>query len=233
MLKKIGQIILYIIIFFFASTTFTVIALKWLPVRFTPLMTIRYFENISNNNYHTQKKWKSIDDISPNMIQAVIASEDNKYMNHNGFDWDAINDAIEHNKRNKNKRGASTITQQVAKNVFLTPSRSWVRKGLEAYFTVLIEFFWSKERIMEVYLNVIEMGKGIYGAEAAAKYYFKKSARQLTREEAALIAASLPNPQERDPANPTAYLRKRQQQIIKIMRQLGNIDIRGKNKTKK
>ena len=225
MFKRIGKILLYLTIFFFASTIAVVIIFKWFPVRYTPLMAIRYFENINSKDFYTQKKWRSIDDISPNMVMAVIASEDNKFIDHNGFDWDAINAAIEHNKKNKNKRGASTISQQVAKNVFLTPSRTWLRKGLEAYFTVLIEFFWTKERIIEVYLNVIETGDGIYGVEAAAAKYFKKPAKKLTAEEAALIASSLPNPRERDPSNPTTYLKKRQQKIMQIMRNLGNINL--------
>lgn len=224
MLKKVGRVFLYLILFFFISTISIVIIYKWLPVRYTPLMAIRYFENIKLPDYHTQKKWVSINNISPNMVQAVIASEDNKFTSHSGFDWDAINAALAHNKKSKRKRGASTITQQVAKNVFLTQSRTWVRKGLEAYFTVLIEFFWSKERIIEVYLNVIETGKGVYGVEAAAQRYFKKPARKLTKNEAALIAAILPNPQERNPANPTPYLKKRQQHILKIMGQLGTIN---------
>jgi monofunctional biosynthetic peptidoglycan transglycosylase len=193
-------------------------------------MTIRYFENINDKNFYTQKKWTPIEDISPNMLMAVIASEDNKFINHSGFDWDAIDAALKHNKKSKRKRGASTITQQVAKNVFLISSRTWVRKGLEAYFTILIEFFWNKERIIEVYLNVIETGKGIYGVEAAAQRYFNKPARKLTREEAALIAAALPNPRERNPANPTAYMRQRQQQIMRVMKQLGDIDVNTKNK---
>lgn len=230
MLKRIGKFLLYLIILFFASTILTVIAFKWLPVRYTPLMAIRYFDNINDNNYYTKKAWRSIDNISPNMVMAVIASEDNKFMEHSGFDWDAIDAALAHNKRSKRKRGASTITQQVAKNVFLVPSRTWIRKGFEAYFTVLIEFFWSKERIIEVYLNVLESGQGIYGVEAAAQQYFKKSAHQLSRNEAALIAAILPNPQQRNPTQPTKYLQQRQQRILKIMSQLGNIDITNEDK---
>ncbi|MDR1055195.1 MAG: monofunctional biosynthetic peptidoglycan transglycosylase [Prevotellaceae bacterium] len=230
MFKKIGRIILYLVLLFFVSTIVSIIIFKWLPVRYTPLMTIRYFENINDKNFYTQKKWTPIEDISPNMLMAVIASEDNKFINHSGFDWDAIDAALKHNKKSKRKRGASTITQQVAKNVFLISSRTWVRKGLEAYFTILIEFFWNKERIIEVYLNVIETGKGIYGVEAAAQRYFNKPARKLTREEAALIAAALPNPRERNPANPTAYMRQRQQQIMRVMKQLGDIDVNTKNK---
>ena len=143
-------------------------------------------------------------------------------MKHWGFDFDGIKVALEKNKqRNKNAFGGSTISQQTAKNLFLWPARSWLRKGLEAYFTILIELFWSKERIMEVYLNIIEMGDGIYGIERASNIYYNVSASKLTRAQSAMIAASLPSPRKYNPKNPTAYLRKRQTQILKVMRQLG------------
>lgn len=140
-----------------------VLALKWVPVWVTPLMIQRTVENWNDKTFKTHKTWVSYDRISPELAKAVIASEDNLFDSHNGFDWKSINKAInDHEKRGKRLRGASTISQQTAKNVFLLPSRSYVRKGLEAYFTVLIEFMWGKERIMEVYLNVAEMGRGIY-----------------------------------------------------------------------
>lgn len=225
MWKKIRKFIFRCILFFFISTISLVVLFRWVPVKYTPLMLQRYIENFSNDDFRTRKQWRPISEISYNMVLAVMASEDNNFMEHSGFDWDAIDRAMEHNRRSNKKHGASTITQQTAKNVFLLPSRTWVRKGLEAYFTLLVEVFWSKERIMEVYLNVIETGKGIYGVEAAAQTYFRKSAAKLTRGEAALIAAILPNPQQRNPAKPSQYLLQRQAKIMKLMTLLNPPDI--------
>ncbi len=151
------------------------------------------------------------------MPMAVIASEDNRFAEHNGFDFIEIKKAVKENETRKRKRGASTISQQTAKNVFLWPQSSWVRKGLEVYFTFLIETFWSKERIMEVYLNSIEMGNSIYGAQAAAENKFGTTAAKLTRSQCALIAATLPNPIRFDSANPSPYILKRQKQILRLM----------------
>lgn len=225
MWKKIRKLLLRGILFFFIFTIFLVLLFRWVPVKYTPLMLQRYIENFSDDGFRTRKQWSPIEDISYNMVLAVMASEDNNFMDHSGFDWDAIDRAMEHNKRSKKKHGASTITQQTAKNVFLLPSRTWVRKGFEAYFTFLIELFWSKERIMEVYLNVIETGSGIYGVEAASRTYFNKSASGLSRAEAALIASILPDPQQRNPARPSPYLLKRQAKIIKLMSLLSPPDI--------
>lgn len=149
---------------------------------------------------------------------AVIASEDNRFATHNGFDFIEIKKAMKENETRKRKRGASTISQQTAKNVFLWPASSWIRKGFEVYFTWLIELCWSKERIMEVYLNSIEMGKGIYGAEAAARHKFKTTASKLTAGQSALIAATLPNPIRFDSAHPSSYIQHRQKQILKLMK---------------
>lgn len=157
------------------------------------------------------------------MIKAVVASEDNRFLDHWGIDVEAVQKAVEYNKRHRRKHGASTITQQVAKNVFLWPARSWIRKGFELYFTVVIEAVWSKKRIMVVYLNVMETGNGVYGVEAAARKYFHKSAAKLSRSEAALIAASLPNPRVRNPAKPTAYLLRRQARILNLMNKIGEV----------
>ena len=191
-----------------------VLILKWVPVWVTPLMISRSIEYRNDDSFHTHKKWRSYDNISPELAKAVIASEDNLFAEHNGFDGKEMRTAIdEHKNKGKRLRGASTISQQTAKNVFLFPSRSFVRKGVEAYFTVLIELFWSKERILEVYLNVAEMGKGIYGAEAAAQEIFDKSAAGLTRREASLIAACLPNPIQRQAGKPSAYVSRRAGQI--------------------
>ena len=163
-------------------------------------------------------KWVPFDRISPHLPRAVIASEDNRFATHNGFDFIEIKKAMKENETRKRKRGASTISQQTAKNVFLWPQSSWVRKGLEVYFTWLIELFWSKERIMKVYLNSIEMWKGIYGAEAAAKYKFHTTATKFSAGQCALIAATLPNPIRFDSAHPSPYILKRQGQILRLMK---------------
>ena len=152
------------------------------------------------------------------MPVAVMASEDQRFLLHHGFDYGAIEKAARHNRNSKRKHGASTISQQTAKNVFLWPGRSWVRKGFEVYFTALIELLWSKQRIMEVYLNSIEMGNGIYGLDAVAEYHFGTTADRLSRSECALIAATLPNPRKFDSSHPGAYMRKRQHQIEAQMR---------------
>lgn len=168
-----------------------------------------------------KKDWVSLEEISPNLQLAVVCSEDQNFLEHYGFDFDAIEKAVKHNKSHKRKRGASTISQQTAKNVFLYDGRNWIRKGLEVYFTFLAELFWSKERIMEVYLNVIEFGDGVYGAEAAAQEFFHTSAKKLSRQQAALLAAVLPNPRKFSARNPSAYVRKRQSWIILQMNNLG------------
>ncbi len=194
---------------FFAVTFLWVLILKWCPVYVTPLMVKRSIEYRHDKTFQTRKTWVSYDRISPEMAKAVIASEDNLFDKHNGFDWKAIRQAQKEYESGKRRRGGSTISQQTAKNVFLLPHKSIIRKGFEAYFTVLIELVWDKRRIMEVYLNVAEMGKGIYGVEAAAETYFGTSATKLTRRQACLIAACLPNPIKRNPGQPSAYIRKR------------------------
>lgn len=159
-------------------------------------------------------RWRPLDKISPTLVQAAVASEDARFCEHHGFDFDAIQKAMEHNEKHPNRiRGASTISQQTAKNVFLWPGRDWVRKGLETYFTVLIEFGWGKRRIMETYLNVAEMGPGIYGAEAAAQRYFKTDAKHLTAAQAARLVAVLPNPLKYKAAKPGKYVQKRSRRI--------------------
>jgi monofunctional biosynthetic peptidoglycan transglycosylase len=199
-----------------------VILYKWVPVPFTPLMAIRYFENPQEDIRHD---WVEMEEISQNLQLAVIASEDQNFLTHNGFDMEAIEKAIENNKKGKRVRGASTISQQTAKNVFLWPQRSWLRKGFEVYFTFLIELFWSKERILEVYLNSIEMGKSIYGAEAAAQAWFNKSATGLSQYEAAAIAAILPNPRQYS-ANPASnYIQQRKSWIVRQMNNLGRLNL--------
>lgn len=154
-------------------------------------------------------QWRGLNDISPNLVNAVIASEDARFCSHNGFDMDAIQKALDHNADGGRVRGGSTISQQTAKNAFLWPSRDWVRKGLEAGYTVLIETFWGKRRIMEVYLNVVEWAPGVYGAQAASQHWFNKNARDLTPREAARLAAILPAPRRYQAADPGPYVRRR------------------------
>lgn len=166
------------------------------------------------------KHWMKLSQISPNLPAAVIASEDNKFMEHYGVDLKAIEKAQKLNKHGRKLRGASTITQQTAKNTFLWPARTYLRKGLELYFTGLVELFWGKRRIMEVYLNVIEMGDGIYGAEAASQEYFHKSAKNLTASEAAAIAAVLPNPRRWHPDRPTPYIARKKAAIQNLMNKI-------------
>ena len=220
-LTFIKKTIKWIVVAFFASTILSVVALRWIPVWFTPLMFIRLAQQSAADQPMTlHHHWVPLDEISPSLPVAVIASEDARFMEHNGFDYKAIEQAAIRNMKHpeKVKHGASTISQQTAKNVFLWPGRSWIRKGLEVYFTVLIEFMWSKERIMEVYLNSIEMGNGIYGASAVAEYHFNTTADQLSRQQCALIAVSLPNPRRMNSADPTSYMRRRQQRILREMR---------------
>lgn len=217
--KKLTRILLKILLWFFGLSIVSTIIFRFVPIPVTPLMLIRCGEQLADGKSMKLKKdWVSFDEISNNLQLAVVCSEDQNFLNHYGFDLDAIEKAIEHNKKSKRKRGASTISQQTAKNVFLWDGRSWIRKGFEVYFTFLIETLWSKERIMCVYLNVIEMGDGIYGAEAASQIFFHKKASKLSQSEAALIAAVLPNPRRFSAAKPSGYIRGRQSWI---MRQMG------------
>ena len=199
---------------FLVSSVLAVVAYRWLPVRVTPLMFIRSWQHRGDSVYTSWRhEWVPLDSISPYLPVAVMASEDQNFPRHNGFDFKAILEAQVEYERGGRRRGASTISQQTAKNVFLWPRSSWFRKGMEAYFTVLIEAIWSKTRIMEVYLNSIEMGPGIYGAEAAAQANFGCSAAELSRADCALIAATLPNPLRYSSREPSRYMRQRQRQI--------------------
>lgn len=220
---KIFRFIRLIVIWFFVISILSVIIFRWVPIPFTPLMLIRCVEQKGDGKeIKLRKHWVSLDKISERLPEAVIASEDQRFEDHYGFDLEAIEKAQKYNERMKGKkvRGASTISQQTAKNVFLTQSRTYLRKGFEVYFTFLIELFWSKERIMEVYLNVIEMGDGIYGAEAASQAYFNKPAAQLSNKETALIAACLPNPIKFNPSKPSAYIQRKSVWIMKAMKRL-------------
>jgi monofunctional biosynthetic peptidoglycan transglycosylase len=224
--KKCLQFLKWIVIGFFALSIFSVIFFRFVPPPFTPLMIIRYFENDKHIGRHAiEKKWVSIEKISPNMIQAVVAAEDNNFVQHWGVDFDAIKKAQKINKYSKRLHGGSTITQQTAKNLFLWPSRSYIRKGFELYFTMLIEVFWSKERIMEVYLNIIETGKGVYGVETASRIYYKKSAAKLTRAEAAMLTTIIPNPRKRNPANPSQYMFYYQSRVLNLMDKIGKVEL--------
>jgi monofunctional biosynthetic peptidoglycan transglycosylase len=222
MLKKIYRFLRKLMLYFFIGSVALTIIYRFVPPPFTYLMIQRLVEQkMDGEDLKLRKDWVSIDEMSPYLVRAVIASEDQHFNEHWGFDIAALQKAYQHNQKSKKVKGGSTISQQVAKNVFLWPGRSYFRKGLEAYFTILIEITWSKKRIMEIYLNEIEMGNGIYGAEAAAKKYFRKPAKDLSKRESALIAAVLPNPIRWTPANPNAYIQRRQYRILRAMRYVG------------
>jgi monofunctional biosynthetic peptidoglycan transglycosylase len=222
-LVKIWTILWKSTLFLVALSIVSVIVFRWVAVPLTPLMLIRDVEQLGDGKGVTMEHdWVPLEEISPKLQLAVVCSEDQNYLKHYGFDIGAIKKAMKENEEGKRFRGGSTITQQTAKNVFLWQGRSYLRKVCEAWFTLLIETFWSKERIMEVYLNSIEMGNGIYGAEAAAQHWFHKPAKKLTKDEAAAIAAILPNPL-RLKANPaTEYVAKRKAWIKQQMNFWGN-----------
>lgn len=223
-------------LWFFGLSIGSVILYSFLPIPATPLMVIRSFEQMADEKRSVtwKKDWVPLKEISPNLQLAVVCAEDQDFLEHEGFDFEAIEKAYKYNQTHKKKRGASTISQQTAKNVFLWPSRTWLRKGLEVYFTFLIETIWSKERIMAVYLNIVEFGDGIYGAEAAAQHFFGKPASKLTAREAALLASSLRNPFIFSVANPNNEARQRQYWIMGQMRMWGGkIDYEEPNTPKK
>ncbi len=202
----------------FALSILLVILYRFVPVPVTPLMIIRFAEQRKKDQKATiYHHWVPLEKISDNLKRAVVASEDQRFFEHRGFDHEQIKKARKENITRRRPRGASTISQQTAKNLFLWPRSSWFRKGLEAYFTFLIELLWSKERILEVYLNSIEMGKGIYGAEAVARLHFDTTPLKLTRSQAALVAATLPNPRRFSSRYPSAYILRRQQEILRQM----------------
>ena len=208
---------------FFGSTILSVIVLRWCPVYLTPLMLIRCGQQMGRGEkIRLRHRWVPLDSMSMYMPVAVMASEDQRFLTHHGFDFVEIGNAMAERKAGKRKRGGSTISQQTAKNVFLWPRQSWLRKGLETYFTALIEVVWGKRRIMEVYLNSIEMGDGIYGAEAVAQVHFHRPSSELTRANCALIAATLPAPLRYDSEHPSPYMLQRQ---TAIMTQMKHIDL--------
>ncbi|MCQ2285870.1 MAG: monofunctional biosynthetic peptidoglycan transglycosylase [Bacteroidales bacterium] len=218
-LAKFLAIVGKILLILFVISLLLPLLYKWVNPNITPLMIIRKMQN----GTPIEHQWVDIDDISQNLIVCAVAAEDNNFLGHNGFDYGAIERAMKINETGKKKLGASTISQQTAKNVFLWPSRTWFRKGCEVYFTFLIEKMWGKERIMEVYLNVIEMGDGIYGCEAASQHYFHKSASKVSRFEAALLTSIYPAPLKRNPAKPTIYLTGRAAHIVALSAKFGKI----------
>lgn len=209
------------LIYFLSITILWVLVYRLINPPITLLMIQRCFERkLDGKTLKLKKKWCSYDKLPNNLKQAAIAGEDASFSSHWGFDFNAIQRAYQKNKQGKKIHGGSTISQQTAKNVFLWPGRSWLRKGFEVYFTILIELLWNKERILEVYLNVIETGDGIYGAEAASQAFFSKSATQLSKREAALLIAVLHNPKRWSPKKPTAYIRYKQLLILHNMQKL-------------
>ncbi|MCD8285551.1 MAG: monofunctional biosynthetic peptidoglycan transglycosylase [Prevotellaceae bacterium] len=220
LVKKLLRTLQWIVILFLSTSVLAVVAYKRLPVKVTPLMLLRCGQQVlRGEQVRLRHHWVALEDISPYLPEAVMCTEDARFLQHSGFDFKQISRALEESKsKGKRQRGASTISQQTAKNVFLWPGRSWVRKGFEAYFTVLIELVWGKRRIMEVYLNSIEMGDGVYGAEACAQQKFGCEASELTRLQAALIAISLPNPLKRDCAQPSPYMLRRQTKVVGEMK---------------
>lgn len=214
MLKKIKKIIFIII-------ALNVLFIIWGRF-FNPPITLTQLGGLFQYG-KLNRDYISYDEMGTNVKKAVLASEDQKFFDHNGFDYKAIEKAMKHNEKGKKLRGGSTISQQTAKNVFLWQGRSWIRKGLETVYTFIIEKVWSKDIILERYLNSIEMGQGVFGVEAASEYYFGKSAKNLTKSEAAWIAVILPNPKKYDPNNPSAYLRKKHNWV---MRQMNNVRLK-------
>jgi len=224
--KRLFKFIFKVLLWFVVLSVAWVLLYKYVPVPYTPLMVIRSFQ--ADTELEIKHDWVSITVISEEVQLAVICAEDQQFLNHNGFDYEAIEKAYKSNKNGYKLRGGSTISQQTAKNAFLWPGRSWLRKGLETYFTFLIETFWSKERILEVYLNSIEMGDGVYGVQAAAAYWFNTTANDLNSHEAAAIAAILPNPRSYKASPRTQYMEARKQWILRQMSNFGNLNLAGK-----
>jgi monofunctional biosynthetic peptidoglycan transglycosylase len=222
-IKRLPKIIFKIFLGFIFVSVFSVLLFKWVNPPTSSIMIQRKVEALVlwNDRQMIAFEWFSYDDITKQMAIAVIAAEDQNFPFHFGFDFEQIEKAIEQHERGRRLRGASTITQQVAKNLFLWEGRSFIRKGFEAYFTVLIELLWSKERILEVYLNIIETGDMIFGVGAASQIYFKKLPAKLTRSQAALLAATIPNPKRFSARNPSSYILRRQSWILGQMSSLG------------
>lgn len=229
--SKVGNFIKWMLIVMLAGSILLVVLFRFFPVFTSPLMFIRAYEQVSRGEQiRWHHEWVPLDSISPDLPLAVMSCEDQNFLNHNGFDWEAIQKVIQEREEGERFRGGSTISQQTAKNVFLFPTAStgklaWFRKGVEAYYTLLIEFIWGKQRIMEVYLNTIEMGDGIYGAQAVAQEHFGCDAKDLTRNQCAMIAVTLPNPLRMNSAAPTNYMYKRQSWCLRQMKWIGTFPV--------
>jgi len=221
MIKKLFRFLFKSFLWFVGLSIAWVLLYRFFPVPGTPLMAIRKYQ--SDRELEIKHEWVDLDDISTSMQLAVVCAEDQNFLKHDGFDYTAIKSAYKHNKAGRNLRGGSTISQQTAKNVFLWPQRSWVRKAMEAWFTFLIENLWSKERILEIYLNSVEMGDGVFGAEAAANHWFNKNAANLNKYEAASIAAILPNPREYRATPRTHYVEGRKKWLLRQMQNFGEL----------
>lgn len=226
-MKYIGRLIIYLLIFFAVSSIGCAAIFRFIPVTITPFKAV---QSLGARRAGVDSRWVGLARISPSMQKAVIATEDNNFLMHRGFDIEAIKVAMQERREGRRYRGASTISQQTAKNVFCTPAGTWLRKGVESYFTVLIELFWGKERIMEVYLNIIEVAPGVYGAESAARKFYGKNATELTRNEAAMIATVLPSPSRMDLASPSSYMQRRSARVVSLMNKLPDPDYYGKNR---
>lgn len=221
-MKRLLRLTAFCLLGFLVSTVALTLLLRFFPPLTSGLMMERRVESwFSSEPYQRRYQWAPIENISPSLGVAVVAAEDQLFAEHAGFDWKAIEKAAIYNQKHKKTRGASTISQQTAKNLFLWSGRNWFRKGMEVYFTILIEMLWPKERILEVYLNIIELGDGVYGAEAASQYFFKKSAAKLSPAEATLLAAVLPNPRVYQANKPSGYIRGRQRWILLNIQRLG------------
>jgi monofunctional glycosyltransferase len=222
-LRRLGRWILWLLAICVAASILSVALLRWINPPFTSFMAQSQIAAwmMRDRSYVLHHRWVDLNEISPNLPLAVVASEDQKFPEHWGFDVEAIEKAYALNQHSHRTRGASTISQQVAKNLFLWSGRSYFRKGLEAYFTILIEALWPKRRILEIYLNIAEFGRGIYGAEAAAQQFFHRTASRLTRSDSAVLAAVLPNPQLYSAALPSLYVQRRRDWILGQMQSLG------------
>ncbi len=224
MKKRIQQILKFGGRFFLFSACFSivlVIVLNWIPVAWTPLMFFREMGDAIPAKTPIRHEWIASNDIPPNLELAVVCTEDQRFLTHNGFDFEQIKVAMEQSEDGGKSRGASTISQQTAKNVFLWPTSSWIRKGFEVWYTFLIETFWSKDRILEVYLNSIEFGAGIYGCEAASQYFFNKPASKMSQSECARLAVVLPNPLKYNAGKPGKYITRRQSWALQQMKNYG------------
>lgn len=222
--KRLKSLLYSAFLMFMATSVVIVILLRWLPVPTSAFMLYRHFEDVTEQQTFKPIRydWVSYEEISPHASRAVVASEDQKFYSHSGFDFESIQKAIAARAKGGKLRGASTISQQVAKNLFLTPTKSLIRKGVEVWFTFLIESFWSKERILEVYLNIAEFGDHLFGINEASYKYFGVTPKRLSPAQAALLAATLPNPLRYQANHPSGYVFKRQRWILRQMRNLGS-----------